>query len=697
MSGLARWFLEPGALAWALALPVVLALWMLRLRREPLVVPSTLLWERLLADRQVNRPLERLRRSLLLVLQLLLVGLLAAAMMRPYTRGAAAIAERVVVVLDTTASMQATDVAPSRFAHARAEAARRVAALPAECEAMLVAAGPHPLVVAPFTRDRALLAARLEALAPADAGGNLADALALAAELANPRGAAPARIWVFSDGGAGVAHRTTAARALALDPAQVSFFRTGGPADNLAVLQVQARRVGARPADYEVFAQVASFARDPRTVAADLLRDGRLVDSRRVTLAPGERAALVFDGTHAGAARLTVALRSSDALALDDQAHAALPAAVTRRVTLTGDPEPWLERALALLPGVRVERAGAARSPARVSPGPAPSPARVSPGPAPSPARVSPGPAPLPARVSPVPAPAPDGPAPEPGGPAPAPAPGGGAAGQGAEGAGGAGLTIAVGAVPAVWPEGPVWLIAPTASSPAARFEGTLEAPAVLEADGQHPVLADVSLARARIDAGVRLVGAPGLAALVTGSAGDAEAPLLLAGELERPGARPARTVVMAFRPGASDLPLRPALPLLVANVVDWAFEPDERAVAIRAGTPLPVRFGEELTVRDPAGAEEILEAGGRGLNAERVGFWTLTPARGAARTVAVNLADAGESDLTPGPGPTLGTRTLADTGEPPESDRELSRTCLTLVFILLVFEWLVHHRRWAA
>src|SRR5262249_43937296 len=129
----------------------------------------------------------------------------------------------------------------------------------------------------------------------------------------------------------------------------------------------QARRVGARPADFEVFAQVASFARSPRTVTVDLTRetpsDGgsaserqRLVDSRRVELAPGERRAVVFTGTHAGAARLTGALQGRGALAVDDRAYVALQPSAPRRVAFAGEPDPWVERALSLLPGVAVSK-----------------------------------------------------------------------------------------------------------------------------------------------------------------------------------------------------------------------------------------------------------------------------------------------------------------------------------------------------
>ncbi len=97
---------------WAVlgAVPVgIILLYFLKLRREPVEVPSTYLWARTIEDLHVNSLLQRLRRSLLLLLQLLAVAIAAIALMRPGIRGETTGDDRVVFLLDTSASMQATD------------------------------------------------------------------------------------------------------------------------------------------------------------------------------------------------------------------------------------------------------------------------------------------------------------------------------------------------------------------------------------------------------------------------------------------------------------------------------------------------------------------------------------------------------------------------------------------------------------
>src|SRR6056297_3657248 len=97
---------------WALlaAVPVgIILLYFLKLRRQPVQVPSTFLWARTIEDLHVNSLLQRLRRSLLLFLQLLVVALAAIALLRPGGEASQEMGSRQIFVLDQSASMNARD------------------------------------------------------------------------------------------------------------------------------------------------------------------------------------------------------------------------------------------------------------------------------------------------------------------------------------------------------------------------------------------------------------------------------------------------------------------------------------------------------------------------------------------------------------------------------------------------------------
>src|SRR5215467_11689753 len=113
LAGVPVQFATPlGGVAWAVlaGIPVaIIALYFLKLRRRPVQVPSTLLWRRSMEDLHVNSLFQRLRRNLLLFLQLVAVFLAMFALAGPRIKGTAGQGQRFVLAIDNSASMAATD------------------------------------------------------------------------------------------------------------------------------------------------------------------------------------------------------------------------------------------------------------------------------------------------------------------------------------------------------------------------------------------------------------------------------------------------------------------------------------------------------------------------------------------------------------------------------------------------------------
>src|SRR5919199_4064661 len=102
-------FLAPLALATLPLIAVILALYLLKLRRPVAPVASLHLWGSLTRDREANALWQRLRVSMLLLLQLLVLLILILALARPWVSASAAIVRHVILVVDVSASMGATD------------------------------------------------------------------------------------------------------------------------------------------------------------------------------------------------------------------------------------------------------------------------------------------------------------------------------------------------------------------------------------------------------------------------------------------------------------------------------------------------------------------------------------------------------------------------------------------------------------
>ena len=146
-------FTTPLALLGLLFVPAVIAMYLLKLRRDEAVVPSTLLWTRLVADVEANAPWQKLRRSLLLLLQLLLVIILALLAARPFLERPAGLARDIVLVMDTSASMAATDVVPDRLTAAKLAAIEALRDLPTGGKVSVIAAGRSARIVVNESTD----------------------------------------------------------------------------------------------------------------------------------------------------------------------------------------------------------------------------------------------------------------------------------------------------------------------------------------------------------------------------------------------------------------------------------------------------------------------------------------------------------------------------------------------------------------
>jgi hypothetical protein len=198
---------------------------------------------------------------------------------------------------------------------------------------------------------------------------------------------------------------------------------------------------------------------------------------------------------------------------------------------------------------------------------------------------------------------------------------------------------------------------------------GSVRDPVIADVRRDHPLARQLDLSDVNIASARRLALAAG-DVVVAGSFG---LPLLIA--RERPGLRIAAT---SFDPRRSDLPMRPAFPLLITNALGWA-QGAKGDPAIEAPPAL-------LTGASARPREDLPEVAIAHVGFHRVGDLV----------VAANLGDVRESDTTPAAELTLGGRPLAPPDPPVwRGGLRLGALALGLVLLLLLGEWVSYHRRW--
>lgn len=233
----------------------------------------------------------------------------------------------------------------------------------------------------------------------------------------------------------------------------------------------------------------------------------------------------------------------------------------------------------------------------------------------------------------------------------------------------------------------PTLLVAPTTWPQGIEVTATAELPSLTYQATDHPLLADVDLTGLAV-ATTDVVDAPQLTTL----ASSPDAPLLLAGRI---GDAPA--VVVPFDLLASDLPLRPAWPLLVANAARWLTGGSAGTGAVPVGSVLalqPPAGTTSVTATSPAGETVRVDPGAPTLQVDLVGTWQVDFG-GVEGTVGDPLvlpviAALEEGDLArPRPDPSAPAAAGATEAETGEGLHSLVWPLALAALALVVAEWL--------
>lgn len=331
-------FLATTAFWFALALPVVVGFYLLKRRRRVVRVSSSVLWQRYLAEMQASAPFQRLRKSWLLLLQLLLLALAVLALARPVRSGPGGARPLRVVILDASASMRSTDAAPSRFEAARRQALALAEGLRDGQQMIVLEAGARTVVRQPATGDRAALRRALAAAEATDGPTRLAEALRMAESLVQDL--PDAEVHLFSDGvGADLAALDTRRLPLVFHP-------VGERGRNAGIVRLDVRPNPEDPAQRAVFTAVANASPEPLEAELQLLFEGRVLDAQILRVPPGGTLPVVFTAAQAADGVFTVRLRADDDLAVDNEAHFVSLLPPPARVLLVTRGNRFLERAL---------------------------------------------------------------------------------------------------------------------------------------------------------------------------------------------------------------------------------------------------------------------------------------------------------------------------------------------------------------
>jgi hypothetical protein len=671
---------------------LVVGAYIIKMRRRRFEVPFVQLWKRVLEQKDANALWKQLKRLMSLLLMLLILALILFAALDPTLGSADRAARSVVILVDSSGSMKTLDGddagKKTRMDAAKEKADQLIDSMGGGDVAMIMKVDGQATPMSRFTNDKAMLHKLLhgvgrsskeqnlllDGITASDTPADLTRALGAAADALRDRknplivlisdGAFPETQLGLVDWGDKSAAKPTPGQepqknlaAIDLKGIDVRYLPVGKRSDNVGIVAFNVRRYIANKAAYEVFIEIQNFGSEPAKRVLSLKNGDNPVDTREITLGPGQRVRQIYEKLPASEDnKLRAALKpfvgpdkkvvkgGSDAFALDDIAFALLPARKKQKVLMVTEDNLFLEGALLVYDNV---------DPLKVTPAEYNAKPQI---------------------------------------------------------ADGMDVVIFDDVTPEIVPLPPTSLLYFHPTGPNSPFPVKRQLPGnprITEIDEDHPVMRWVTLSDVNTD--VSSVFAIDPKKGETSVAYSVRDCLIAA---KRDGRRKVLAIGFSLpaagRSAGTDLPMRVAFPMMLVNTLDW-FAGDQADLLTtyptgqRQRIPLDGVVGAtEAVVKGPDGRETRTPVidGLATFYGSQVGYYDVAAKDSAGRTMAqialaANLASADESDIAPSVELSLGGKKLAA----PEAfevtrSQKLWWYFVLLAMALIVAEWVTYHRR---
>ncbi len=325
-------FLNPMALVGLISIPVIVAFYLLKQKYTDMVIPSLFLWEKVFEAQQALTPWQKLKRRLLMFLQILIALVIVLLLAQPQIVSTQYVGNT-IFVLDASMSMQATDVPQSRFEEAKKRIEEAVGGMDKQTAVVLVVMSKTPYIAVNQTEDKALFIERLKKINVTNGGVDEEKTKSLIDILSS---AGNFTVQMYTDQNYDVGR----------DKTTVIF---GHKADNAAITNlsdyIDADRIVA-------MAKVKNFSDKTVEKTVNLFADNKICDSKAVSLAPFSEGDVFFTNVNLESTELMAALSEEDVLPADDARYAVVTKSADKKVLLVTEQNIFLEKAIRALPNV---------------------------------------------------------------------------------------------------------------------------------------------------------------------------------------------------------------------------------------------------------------------------------------------------------------------------------------------------------
>jgi len=317
---------------------LIIILYLIKPKRLRLKVPSLLLWERVLKEEPIGRWFKKLPKNLILLLQILTVMFIILFLSKPVLSFEGIAGRPVIFVLDSSASITAKDISPSRFERAKTEIINLSKKIHNKASLIIVKDKPQLLISSGKNTE---IEKVLKDEKPFLGEGNLNYAISYVENLF-PKESCD--IHIFTDG--------TEKLDIPKNSQNNYFIHIiGKGGKNLAILDGRVFQKNEEVS--QIFLKIGNFSNNSEEIPITVKNDGKNLFRTKIHLQQKEIKTLTFE-TPILKGKIEASIDMKDDLPEDNIAYFYVPDFSPKILIITMG-NPFLEKAVRAIPGAKVE------------------------------------------------------------------------------------------------------------------------------------------------------------------------------------------------------------------------------------------------------------------------------------------------------------------------------------------------------
>jgi len=330
-------FLNPSFLFLLFLEAIIIILYLIKPKRLRIKVPSLILWEKTIEEKNLGRWFKKLPKNLLLLFQLLILFFLVLSLSKPILSLPSIGSKPTIIILDSSASMASRDILPSRFQKAKSEIINLIKRNPSPIK--MIIAKDKPEVI--LNKNEREIEKELEREKVFLGEGNLEESIRKAESLSK---GIPHEIHIFTDGSDPIS--------IPKDSTNPYFLHIiGRESFNIGILD--GRIFPKNENVYEIFLKIGNFSQKPQEFNLIIMQDNNKLKEEKIRIDPKE-IKVVKSEIPKVTGKIVGEIDGKDFLEEDNKAFFYIPI-FSPKVLLVTLGNPFLEKALRSIPNLKLD------------------------------------------------------------------------------------------------------------------------------------------------------------------------------------------------------------------------------------------------------------------------------------------------------------------------------------------------------